>query len=257
MEAQVFFIVLARDGSAVQRKTEELDRLGFAYVVACGEDIDRPNIVYRKPKGKYDAINHASKNIPKHARIIALNDVDTEIHNIDAALHLLKQENLALVFARVEVEFGPQMLFYSFLDALRTRIPIAASGELMLVRHDVLKEILPLQGCKAEDSLILFKVLERERKVAFCRDCYVTTKRTETAREEEDYKRRTVGGIYQALSMTRPPSSVRLFYELLPFASPLLLFSGKKGYYWMKGIVMGYVDYLRGDRTTTWKRTYS
>jgi hypothetical protein len=85
----------------------------------------------------------------------------------------------------------------------------------------------------------------------------VTTKRTGNARQEEDYKRRTVGGIYQALSMTNPPIIVKLFYMLLPFVSPLLLVLGRKGYYWTKGILLGYVDCARGDRTTTWKPTYA
>jgi hypothetical protein len=75
--------------------------------------------------------------------------------------------------------------------------------------------------------------------------------------QEEVYKRRTVGGIYQALSMSKPPIMVRLFYTLLPFASPLLLILGRKGYYWAKGILSGYVDYARGDRSASWRQTYS
>lgn len=57
--------------------------------------------------------------------------------------------------------------------------------------------------------------------------------------------------------MTRPPVIVKLFYTLLPFVSPLLLVLGRKGYYWTKGILLGYVDYARGDRTAAWQLTYA
>jgi hypothetical protein len=57
--------------------------------------------------------------------------------------------------------------------------------------------------------------------------------------------------------MTKPPKTVRLFYLLLPLLSPLMLLSGKKGYYWAKGILLGYVYYMRGDKTASWNRTYN
>jgi len=253
---RTFFLVLARDGSEIERKAKELESLSFPYIIACGENVNHPNVIYREPKGKYDAINFASEFVPVDAEIVALNDVDTEIHNLEAALCLFKQEGVSLVFVRVDVESGPQLIFYSILDALRRRIPIAASGELMLIKREVFKNLLPLKGCKSEDSYILFKVLEHGHRVAFCSEAYVTTKRTATAEEEKDYKRRTVGGIYQALSISKPPIIVRLFYTLLPLASPILLILGKKGYYWTKGILLGYVDYARGDRTAYWRQTY-
>ena len=161
-----------------------------------------------------------------------------------------------LAYARVDVGSGPQLTFYSFLDRVRKRVPIAASGELMLIRRRVLNKILPLKGCKAEDSYILFRVLEEGGSVAFSEDCFVTTKRTSSGREEEAYKRRTVGGIYQALSLSRPPALVRLFYLLLPLMSPLLLISGRNGYHWTKGILLGFMDYVRGDRAVSWKPSY-
>ena len=241
----------------MEEKAQELDSLGFPYIIVCGQNVNHPNVVYREPKGKYDAVNFASKFVPKDVEIVGLNDVDTEIHNLEAALSLFKRDNVSLIFVRVNVECGPQVQFYSFLDALRRRIPIAASGELMLIKREVFQEILPLKGCKSEDSYVLFKVLEFGHKVAFCEECYVTTRRTLNAEEEEDYKRRTVGGIYQALSMTKPPAIVRLFYRLLPFLSPLLLVLGDRGYYWAKGILLGFVDYVRGDRAATWKPTYA
>ena len=254
---RVFFLVLARDGSEIERKAQELECLGFPYIIACGENVHHPNVVYREPHGKYDAINFASGLVPKDVEIVGLNDVDTKIHNLEAALRLLHQKNVSMVFGRVDVGLGPQLLFYSFLDALRRKIPISANGELMLIKREVFEKILPVEMCKAEDSYILFKVLEHGHKVAFCEECYVTTKRTTNARQEEDYKRRTVGGIYQALSMTKPPRLVKLFYWLLPFLSPILLILGGKGYYWTKGILLGFVDFVRGDRSGTWRSTYA
>ena len=253
---RVFFVVLARNASAVDRKMRELTRLGYPYVIICGEPVDHPNVVHREPRGKFDAINFGLSLVPFGIDVVAFNDVDAEIHGFETALRTLESSDAALTFVRVDVQSGPQLSFYSFLDALRRWIPIAASGELMLVRYEFLKRMLPLKGCKAEDSLILFKALELGGKVAFCEECYVTTKRTESAEQEEAYKRRTVGGIYQALSFSKPPFMVRLFYLALPFVSPLLLVSGKKGYYWSKGILLGFVDYLRGDRKGSWKPTY-
>ncbi len=249
----VYFVALARDAAVLQAKIEELTRLGYPFVIVCGEQVNHPNVVYRKPAGKYDAINFGLTLAPPDTDLIVLNDVDTKIHNFDEALNVVRNEDAALVFARVDVERGPQLTFYSFLDSLRRRVPIAASGELMLIRHDFLEDILPMKGCKAEDSYILFKALEEGKKVAFCEKCYVTTKRTSQAEQEETYKRRTVGGIYQALSMTKPSVMVRLFYTLLPFLSLLMLVSGKNGYYWAKGILLGFVDYLRGDKSGSWK----
>jgi len=253
---RVFFVVLARDASAVDKKTRELDSLGVPFVIVCGETVNRPNVVYREPRGKYDAINFGLRFVPSGTDVVAFNDIDTEIHNFEAALGLLQDKGIVLVFVKVNVTEGPQLTFYSFLDALRKKIPVAASGELMLIRYESLKRMLPLRGCKAEDSYILFKVLENKGRTVFCEKCYVTTRRTAAAEQEESYKRRTVGGIYQALSMSKPPVMIRLFYTLLPFSSPLLLMLGKKGYYWTKGILLGFVDYARGDRTASWKSTY-
>lgn len=253
---RVFFVVLARDATAVKEKASELDRLSYPYIIICGERTHIPNVVYRAPRGKYDAINFGMRFIPSETDVVAFNDVDAKFHNLDAALHLLGDPGISLVFARVDVERGPQLSFYSLLDSVRDKVPIAASGELMLIRYSALKGMMPLKGCKAEDSYILFKLLEKGGRAAFCKECYVTTRRTTLPKEEELYKRRTVGGIYQALSMSKPPMSVRLFYVLLPFASPLMLVSGRKGYYWTKGILLGFVDYVRGDRAASWKRSY-
>ena len=251
----LFFLVLARDEKYVNEKIEEMKSLKLPYLVVCGKKLNHPNVLYRKPKGKYDAINFGAKFVPQHVDVVILNDVDTKIGNFRAALHHFDSEEVALVFARVSVK-GPQKLFYLFLDFIRRRIPIAASGELMFIRHSVLKEFLPIRPCKAEDSYLLFKVLEFKYKAVFCEECYTETERTKTAQGEELYKRRTVGGIYQALSYTQPPHRIKLFYFLLPIASPLLLVLGKKGFYWMKGILLGLMDYLRGDRTGVWKITY-
>lgn len=253
---KLFFLVLAKDEKHVYEKVEELKSLGEHYLIVCGKRLNHPNIVYREAKGKYDAINFGARFIPRDVDVVVLNDVDTKIHNFKAALEHFSSEKAALAFARVTVKRGPQNSFYVFLDSIRRKVPIAASGELMLVRRDVLEMILPLRPCKAEDSYIMFKVLELRYKVVFSESCYVETERTTTIEDEEDYKRKTVCGLYQALAYANPPHLIRLFYILLPLVSPLLLVSGKRGYYWMKGIMLGLVDYLRGDRTGIWQRTY-
>jgi cellulose synthase/poly-beta-1,6-N-acetylglucosamine synthase-like glycosyltransferase len=253
---KLFFLVLAKDEKHVDEKIEELKNLGVPYLIICGRHLNHPNVLYRKPQGKYDAINFGARFVPEFADVVVLNDVDTKIHNFQAALHYFNSEELALVFVRVFVRNGPQRLFYVILDLIRRRLPITASGELMLIRRDVLRKVLPIKPCKAEDSYILFKVLEFKYKAAFCEKCYTETERTKTAEKEEMYKRKTVAGIYQALAYTKPPYVCKLFYFLLPIASPLLLVFGKKGYFWMKGILLGLFDYLRGDRTGVWQTTY-
>lgn len=253
---KLFILVLARDERHVDEKIEELELLGMPYLIVCGANLDHPNIVYREPRGKYDAINFGFRFIPEDTDVVVLNDVDTKIRNFEAALRWFRSEDVALVFVKVHVKEGPQKLFYGILDRIRRRLLIAASGELMLITYDVLKRIIPIKPCKAEDSYILFKVLEFKRKNVFCEECYVETERTKTAEKEEIYKRKTVTGIYQALSYTRPSLLIRIFYLLLPFMSPLLLVLGRRGYFWMRGILLGLIDYLRGDRTGVWQPTY-
>ena len=249
-------MVLARDEKYVDEKIEELKVLGMPYLIVCGRNLDHPNVVYREPRGKYDAINFGFRFIPEDTDVVILNDVDTKIRNFEAALRWVQSEDVAFVFVRVCVKEGPQRFFYTILDSIRRRLLIAASGELMLIKYNVLKRIIPVKPCKAEDSYLLFKALEFKCKCVFCEECYVETERTKTAEKEEAYKRKTVGGIYQALAYTKPPYIWKLFYVLLPIACPLLLVLGKKGYFWMKGILLGLIDYLRGDRTGIWQPTY-
>ena len=87
-----FFVVLARDSSEVERKAKELEDLGYPYVIFCGENLNLLNVVFREPKGKYHAVNFSSKYVPEDTEIVALNDVDTEIHNLEAALRLFNEE---------------------------------------------------------------------------------------------------------------------------------------------------------------------
>jgi hypothetical protein len=126
----------------------------------------------------------------------------------------------------------------------------------MLMSYNALKRMVPIKPCKAEDSYLLFKALELKNKCVFCEESYVETKRTKTAEKEEIYKRKTVGGIYQALAYTKPPYMIKIFYVLLPLFSPLLLFAGRSGYFWLKGILLGFVDYLRGDKSGIWQTAY-
>ena len=247
----LFFVVFARDGRYVFKKIRELEKFSVPYVIICGERVDHHRVVYRPPRGKYDAINFSLKLIPKDADIVVLNDVDTEIYNFEAALCYFENKMVALVFAKDVVKSGPQVLFHQLLFSILRILPILANGDLMFIRRNVLERI-HLMPCKAEDTCILFRVLELGYNAIFSEECYVETKKTENEKEEEMYKRRTVTGIYQALSYTHPPPLIRLFYALLPLSSPLLLVLGKKGYFWMKGILSGFMDYLRGDRSGAW-----
>jgi len=253
---KLFFLVLARDKAHVHDKIRELENLNVQYKIVCGDRLDHPNVVYQVPRGKYAAVNFGASLIPKETDIVAMNDVDTRIHNIDQALQRFKDEKVALVFGTEKVDEGPQKLFLRILNPIRNKIPIAGTGELMFIRRGVFDEIGPLPPCKAEDTYILFKVQENGYKVVFCENCYAETQRTKTAQKEEPYRRKTVAGIYQALSYSKPPPLTRLFYILLPLVSPILLVSGQKGYFWMRGILLGFLDYARGDRTGTWTTNY-
>jgi len=253
---KLFFLVLARDRKNIKEKIRELINLRAPYLIVCGEPLNHPNVVHRKPMGKYDAINFGAELVPKEAEIIALNDVDTKIYNFHAALKYFNSEKTALVFVKTVVIGGPQNKFIVYEDAIRRHILITAGGGLMLIRHNILKEILPIRGCKAEDTYILFELLKRKFHVVFCEECCVEQKITKSEKKEEDYKRKVVTGIYQALHYAKPPPPIRLFYTLLPFMSPSLLVLGRKGYYWMKGILLGFLDYIRGDRSGFWQPTY-
>ena len=239
----------------VKQKIEELNCLGVPFLIVCGQKLNLPNVVYRAPNGKYDAINFGFDLIPFDTDVVAINDVDTRIRNFAAVISLFNSKSVDLAFARISVR-GPQNSFYGYLDSIRRFALVAASGELMLLRYDLLKRIVPLRSCKAEDSYMLFKALELKSHCVFCPACSVDTERTKTAEKEELYKRKTVSGIYQALSYSEPPYYIKGFYTFLPFFSPLLLLTGKKGYFWNKGIIVGYTDYLRGDRSGTWQTTY-
>lgn len=247
------FLVMARDESNVLKKISELEGLKIPFLIVCGKKIDHPSIIYRKPRGKFDALNFGISQVPNKFDTIIFNDVDTKIVNFKIALDRFEQENLDLLFAGVDVKEGPQKIFYPILDFIRRKIPITASGELMVIKKSSLLQMLPIKPCKAEDSYLLFKALELGQKIAFCDECYVETERTKTAKKEEDYKRRTVCGIYQALDYAKPSFSIRLFYAFLPMFTPFLLVLGDKGYYWMRGINLGFKDYLHGDRAGSWK----
>jgi cellulose synthase/poly-beta-1,6-N-acetylglucosamine synthase-like glycosyltransferase len=245
--SEVFFVVLARTKDGVEEKIAELENLGVPYIIVCGEKTNCPNVVYRPKKGKFDAINFGAKYLRPETKIVCLNDVDTRIYNFEKSLSKISKE-LVLVFCKVRLDSGPQVHFYSLLDRIRRSLPINSSGELMLVERSVFERILPIPPCKTEDNYISFRVLELGYKLFFCEECWVETKRTQTLEEEERYKTRTVTGLYQALSLTEPPASVRVFYLVLPFLTPLLLLQGRRGLAWAKGILHGLANFLQGDR---------
>ncbi len=214
------------------------------FLIVCGEKVNHPNVVYRETMGKWDAINFGAKFVPKKSNVIVFNDVDTKIYNFRQALYSLNA-HVDLIYCRVMVSVGPQMKFYKLLDPIRSRLHIAASGEFMLMRRDVLERVLPLPPCIAEDSYILFKALELGYRAYFCTTAYVTTERTTDAEREEAYKARTTLGIYQALKFTKPPLWISLFYSLLPVAAPLLTLAGEDGRAWTKGIEQAVTAHIK------------
>jgi cellulose synthase/poly-beta-1,6-N-acetylglucosamine synthase-like glycosyltransferase len=246
--SEIFFIVPARTAEGVNDKIRELKELGYSFIIVCGEKLDLPNVVYRKNTGKYDAINYGARFLRDETKIVCLNDVDTKIHNFEKALEKIRDNVASLVFCKLKLKGGSQVYFYSMMDRIRRRLQITSSGELMLIRRKVFEAILPLPPCKTEDNYILFKVLELGYQSVFCEDCWVETERTDSLEKEEAYKVRTVTGVYQALSQTRPKPSIRAFYLLLPFVAPLLLLQGKRGLSWLKGIIRGTAAFLKGDR---------
>ena len=235
LDTKCFFMVLARDATNVPQKIAELEKIGVPFVIVCGEKVNHPHVVYREAKGKWDAINFGAKFIPNIAEIILFNDVDTQIHNFTLAMHCIRSE-ADIVYCRVSVSEGPQVMFYRILNPIRQRVHICASGEFMLVKRDVFDSVMPIPPCIAEDSYILFRALEKGFQAYFCTDAYVTTKRTSNKKDEEAYKARTTLGIYQALSYSKPSLLIRVFYYLLPTFSPLLMLAGGNGVAWAKGI---------------------
>ena len=243
-----FFVVMARDRSFVKEKTAELESLGVPFIIVCGENIQQPHVVYRAPIGKYDAINFVlqANLIPKNAKIVAFNDVDTKITGFSSMLQRFKDPNVGIAYATELVKDGPQRNFFAVFNPVRKLFPLAASGELMLIRTKLLHQILPLKPCKAEDTLIMFKALELGNKVVFCDDCFAETERTKTGQKEELYKRKTVAGIYQALSFTNPPPMVRLLYSMLPFLSIIVHCYGKRRLLHFQRNIVGFLRLQKG-----------
>ena len=255
---ETFVIVLARDLNGVHKKHIELQKLGLRHVIISGEPSQNDNVIYRAPRGKYDAINFGLKHVPEEAEIVALNDVDTRIINYDHAYRHFSNPRVGLIFTSVELPEGAHSIFNRLIDSIRRHFIIAANGELMFIRRDVLKRVTPIPPCKAEDTLILFRTLKIGYQAVFETDCHVLTSRTSSAslKNEQIFKRKVVCGIYQALYLGDASFSRKLFYCLLPFASPFLLAAGRKGWFWMVGILWGLVDFLKGDKTGYWLPTY-
>jgi len=248
-KSNICFIVLARTQEGVVEKISELRKIGVPFIVVCAEKMNHPDVIYRPKKGKFDAINYAARFIGENIKVICLNDVDTRLCNFEKALEMMYDKNPGLIFCKVKVNSGPQVQFYSLMDKIRRNLPIASSGELMLIRKNLFDQILPIPACKTEDNFISFKIKELGYTVLFCEECWVETKRTQTLEEESQYKTRTVTGLYQALSLTKStPPLVRAFYLVLPFITPLLLIQGKRGVAWAKGIIKGYSNSLTGDK---------
>lgn len=232
----------------VESKIREIESYGFPYLVVCGEEMAIDGVEFRRPIGKWDAINYGYRSVPDDTDVVAINDVDTTIHEMDSALSLTSRFDL--VYCAVNPGTGPQTSFYTFADPLRARLNLFASGELMMIRKRTLDKLIPIPACMAEDSYLLFKALELNFSVRFCREAYVTTLRTTTAAEEAAYKERTTLGILQALDYSRPSFAIRLFYLALPlFALPLMLM-GENGHAWASGILSAVKLHTEGSSRT-------
>lgn len=243
-----FFIVAARNKNHVREKIMELKKLGYPYIVVCGEKVNFENVVYREKQGKWDAINYGSRFIHSDANLVILNDVDTKICNLEYALSYVKDYDI--VYCRVCVPIGPQVKFYRILDPLRKKLHVTASGELMLIKKHAFTRLLPIPPCIAEDSYLLFKAMEQRFSIFFCTKTFVRTFRTCNVRQEESYKTRTTLGIYQALCYSKPTPLIRIFYLFLPFFCPLLLLFGEDGKAYSKGIFSALKLYIRKERPT-------
>ena len=235
LDSKCFFMVLARDAKNVPQKIAELETLNTPFIIVCGQKFNHPSVVYREAKGKWDAINYGAQFVPKDAETILFNDVDTSIHNFKFALECIRSK-ADIVYCRVSVSEGPQVMFYRILNPIRQKFHICASGEFMLVKRKVFDTIIPVPPCIAEDSYILFRALELGYRAYFCIEAYVTTKRTSNLKDEKAYKARTTLGIYQALDYSKPSIIIRLFYYTLPVFSPLLFLAGENGVAWSDGI---------------------
>lgn len=239
-----FFIVLARDKKYVAEKIAELEKLKVPYIIICGEKLNHPKVIYRPPKGKYDAINYSINFIPSDIDIVVFNDVDTKIISYEHMFEYFKDPQVAIVHALECVPKGPQASFFRIFNIIRAKIPLAGTGELLMIRKYVLKKILPIPPTKAEDTYLIFKSMELGFKVICSSKAKIITYRTNTFKEEEEYKKRTVTGILQTLNYTRPPIYIRLIYIFLPFLIPaLMLILGTAGFYISKGIIEAYINY--------------
>lgn len=254
---EVFVIIVSRDASGVSEKLRTFEKLGLDHIVICGEMMNIPRVYFRAPRGKFDAINYGFSKVPHNKTFVILNDADSMVLSPEKAFEHFADPKVGMVHGTIQVAGGPQVLFYRILYRVIDHIgPVAANGEYTVVRREILNRILPLPPCKAEDSLLMFKVLEAGYQVVYDRRVKVLTKRTTAPEKEEDYKRINVAGIYQALSYSSPPPVIRAFYFLLPIFAPLLLIAGQSGRFWLKGIIEGLADFLKGDRSGSWQPTY-
>jgi len=230
-----FFIVCARNRQHVKEKIIELEQMKVPFIIICGEKVNHPRVLYRKTIGKWDAINFGVQFIPKNVEVVVFNDVDNKIYNFEEGLQALN-DGKDIVYCRISVSKGPQLKFYKILDPIREKFHIAANGDLMIIRREVLEQVLPIPPCIAEDSYILFKALELGYHAHFSTRTYVTTEKSANANTEEAYKTRTTLGIYQALIYAKPYLLIRVFYFLLPMFAPIFFLAGEDGIAWAKGI---------------------
>lgn len=249
----VFVIVLDKTGRFIEYYLNFLRKIGASFIIISGAKHQDGTVIYRDPRGKYDVINYSLKFIPNNASIVIFLDADVIEPPIEECVRVFRENGLDLAFPALEIlDNTRQRLFTRILDEIRRHLSlITANGEMMIIKADKLPYLLPLPPCKAEDTLLLFRALERGFRVEFLSNIHVKTIRPYyTLVDEELYKRRVTCGIYQALSMVKHlPALIRIFYKVLPLLSPLLIVLERTGISFAKGIIRGYCDYLLGDRS--------
>lgn len=247
----MFILVFARDETHVQEKVDEIRNLGFPFIVVCGKSITGiPEVVFRHPAGKWDAINFGYGLIPSDTGVVVLNDVDTHIHNLGGILSLAS-EGISVTYGEVKPVEGPQVRFYRIANPLNKVLSIFAMGELMVIEKHTMDKLMPIPPCMAEDSYFVFKASELGYSTRFCGDSFVTTTRTKYMKDEVAYKARTTIGILQALEYARPRPTVRVFYWLLPILAMMLFPFGDEGRAWSRGIFRGIAEYLSSVNRTS------
>jgi len=76
---------------------------------------NHPKVIYRSPRGKYDAINYGVKFMPGDVDVVFFNDVDTIIVSFEPLLEYFRDDKVAMVYTLEYVSYSPQHFFSIYL----------------------------------------------------------------------------------------------------------------------------------------------